>query len=270
MTGVREELAERVVLDQRLRVSVRHGDAPGRPLILCNGIGASLDMLQPFVDALDPAITVIRFDVPGIGGSPLPKRPYLLATLAKLVSRLAGDLGHETFDVLGISWGGALAQQIAFQYPDRCRQLVLVATAPGWMMVPAHPKVLRRMITPKRYQDPTYAAKIAPEIYGGSLRDDPLRVRELMNTHEPVTSRRGYLLQLAAFTGWTSTPFLPMVNQPTLILAGDDDPIIPLANAKLMAKLLPNARLHVYADGHLGLIVAADKLAPVVADFLRS
>ena len=61
---------------------------------------------------------------------------------------------------------------------------------------------------------------------------------------------------------------LRLIRQPTLILAGDDDPIIPLANARLMAALLPDARLHVYPDGHLGLLTRAAELAPVVSDFL--
>jgi len=61
---------------------------------------------------------------------------------------------------------------------------------------------------------------------------------------------------------------LRLIRQPTLILAGDDDPIIPLANARLMAALLPDARLHVYPDGHLGLLTMAAELAPVVSDFL--
>ena len=60
-----------------------------------------------------------------------------------------------------------------------------------------------------------------------------------------------------------------MIRQPTLLLAGDDDPIIRLTNAKIMRRLLPNATLYVYPDGHLGLITRAAQLAPVVADFLR-
>ena len=74
----------------------------------------------------------------------------------------------------------------------------------------------------------------------------------------------------ASDLGWTSLPFLPGVRQPVLILAGDDDPLIPLANAWLMKTLLPHASLYVYHDGHLGLVSSRDILAPVVADFLNS
>jgi poly(3-hydroxyalkanoate) depolymerase len=255
------------VLGQELRVSVRPGT--GCPLVLCNGLGASLDLLQPFVDALDPAIPVIRFDVPGVGGSPAPSRPYRFGGLARLLGALLDQLGHGTVDVLGISWGGALAQQFAFQNPRRCRRLVLVSTATGFLMVPAHPRVLARMLTPRRYVDPAYAASVAAEQYGGQLREDPSLAATLLDGLSRPPSRRGYALQLSAGLGWTSLPFLPLIRQPTLLLAGDDDPIIRLANAKIMQRLLPNATLYVYPDGHLGLITRAAELAPVVADFLR-
>lgn len=251
---------------RRVRVAVRPGH--GVPLLLCNGIGASLDLLQPFVDALDPTIPVVRFDVPGIGGSDLPRWPYTLATLAHRLGRLLDELGYGEIDVLGISWGGGLAQQFAFQNPRRCRRLVLVSTASGWMMVPGHPRVLRRMVTPRRYREPAYAAAIAGQIYGGGMRADPQQVGSVLESLEPATSGRGYLLQLAAAAGWASLPFLPLVRQRTLVLAGADDPIIPLVNARIMKHLLPHAELHVFPDGHLGLVTRAAELGPLVSDFL--
>ncbi len=79
---------------------------------------------------------------------------------------------------------------------------------------------------------------------------------------------RGYLYQLAAAAGWTSLPLLPRLRQPTLIMAGDDDPIIPLINARVLARLIPNARLHVYHGGHVELVLRPDLLAPPVSQFL--
>ena len=80
----------------------------------------------------------------------------------------------------------------------------------------------------------------------------------------------GYLYQLAAGAGWTSLPFLPLIRQPTLILSGDDDPLIPLVNARLMRSLIPRSQLHVYHGGHLGLVTEAAELAPVVDRFLTA
>jgi poly(3-hydroxyalkanoate) depolymerase len=266
---VTETVREVWVRGKRLQVAVRPGSDGGRPLLLCNGIGATLDLLQPFVDHLDPAITVVRFDVPGIGGSSLPSRPYRFATLARLLGHLLDEMGIGQVDILGISWGGGLAQQFAFQNPRRCRRLVLVSTATGSIMIPAHPRVLVKMITPRRYRDSGYATTIAATLYGGRLRAEPQLARALLEGHALPASMRGYALQLAAGLGWTSLPFLPLLRQDTLLLAGDDDPIIPLANAKIMNRLIPNATLHVYPDGHLGLLTHAVVLAPMVAAFLR-
>jgi poly(3-hydroxyalkanoate) depolymerase len=255
--------------DQQLRVAVRPGDGTRTPLVLANGIGASLELLQPFVDHLDPVIEVVRFDAPGVGGSPLPRLPYRLPRLARLLARLLDQLGHQTVDLLGISWGGGLAQQFALSQRDRCRRLVLVATGTGTLMVPGRPKVLARMATPRRYLDAGYAERIAADLYGGTIRVDPGRARALLHGRTRMSPRRGYLYQLAAGAGWTSLPLLPWIRQPTLLLAGDDDPIIPLVNAHIMRRLLPHAELHVYHGGHLGLLTEAAQLAPVVDRFLH-
>jgi poly(3-hydroxyalkanoate) depolymerase len=258
---------------QRLRVAVRRGTGPGPPLLLCSGIGVALELWMPFVEALDPALTVVRFDVPGVGGSPLSRLPHRFPTLARLARRMLDglDLPVPTgrFDVLGISWGGALAQQLAFQNPRRCRRVVLVATATGALMVPAHPRVLLRMATPRRHRDAAYSRAVAGSIYGGSLRTRPEIVERLVLAHDRPESRRSYLYQLLTGLGWTSLPFLPLVRQPTLVLAGADDPIIPLVNARIMARLLPAAHLLVYDEGHLGILTRADELGGLVSTFLH-
>jgi poly(3-hydroxyalkanoate) depolymerase len=254
---------------QHLRIAVRPGDGTRTPLVLANGIGASLELLQPFVDALDPSIEVIRFDPPGVGGSPLPRLPYRLPALARLVARLLDQLGHPVVDLLGISWGGGLAQQFALCHRRRCRRLVLAATGTGTLMVPARPRVLARMATPRRYLDPDYAERITADLYGGTMRSDPARARALLHGRTRVGPPRGYLYQLAAGAGWSSLPLLPFIRQPTLLLAGDDDPIIPLPNARIMRRLLPDAELHVYHGGHLALLTEAAELAPIVDRFLR-
>jgi len=262
-----------VIGGRAIRVAVREG-APGwPPLLLCNGIGASLELFQPFVGALDPRRPVIRFDMPGIGGSPAPVIPYHLGTLAPLLAGLLDQLGYQQADVLGISWGGGLAQQFALSRPDRVRRLVLVATGPGSLMVPGHPRVLLRMLTPRRHRDPGHAGRIAGELYGGSAREDPALARNLLHATTRVGSpgpARGYFYQLLSGLGWTSLPWLPKLRPPTLILAGDDDPIIPLVNARIMHRLIPHSQLYVYQGGHLELAARAEDVAPVVEAFLGS
>ena len=272
----RQTMRTIVVDGQQLRVCVTAADDTARrpdgdarvPLLLVNGIGASLELLQPFVDKLSPSLEVIRFDVPGVGGSPLPSRPYRFAGLCRLIAGLLTALGHDQADVLGISWGGGVAQHFAAFQRSRCRRLVLVSTSTGSLSVPGRPAVLRHMVTPRRYLDRDYHRTVVPLLYGGSAREDPERVSAFMHGQGRVGSPRGYLYQLAAGAGWTSLPFLRLIRQPTLILSGDDDPLIPLANARLMNRLIPGSRLHVYHGGHLGLVTEAAELAPVVSRFL--
>jgi poly(3-hydroxyalkanoate) depolymerase len=253
-----------------LRISVREGsDTAIPPLLLLNGIGASLEVLQPFVDALHPRRTVIRFDVPGVGGSPRPVVPYVLPTFSPVVARLLDQLGYpDPVDVLGFSWGGGLAQHFAVQHRRRVRRLVLAATGTGSLMVPAHPSVLARMLTPRRHRDPEYARSIAGQLYGGTMRSDPERAARALHAHSRLGPKRGYYYQLAAGAGWSSLPFLRLIRQPTLVVAGDDDPIIPAINAQVMARLIPNAELYLYPGGHLAMITEAPELAPVVERFL--
>ena len=245
------------------------GSPPRPPLLLINGIGARLEALEPFAAAVDPAVEVIRFDPPGVGGSPLPPGPYRFTGLCRLIAGLLTELGHDQADVLGISWGGAVAQHFAAFQRARCRRLVLTATAAGAPMVLARPSVLARLMTPRRYLDRAYLERVAGDLYGGSARTDWATASTALHQGEELPrSSRGYLYQLAAVAGWTAVPFLPWLRQPVLILAGDDDPIIPLANARLMHRLLRDSRLHVYPGGHLGLVTEAAALAPVVDGFL--
>ena len=267
-SGPPERMRILTIGGRAIRVSVRDG-TPGRPpLLLCNGIGASLELFQPFVDALDPQRPVIRFDMPGIGGSPAPVVPYHLATLPSLLAGLLDQLGYERADVLGISWGGGLAQQFALSRPGQVRRLVLVATGPGSLMVPGHPRVLLRMLTPRRHRDPGHAARIAGELYGGSARKDPALARDLLHASTRLGPARGYFYQLLSSLGWTSLPRLPKLRPPTLILAGDDDPIIPVVNARIMHRLIRRSRLHVYQGGHLELAADPERLASAVEAFL--
>jgi poly(3-hydroxyalkanoate) depolymerase len=185
-----------------------------------------------------------------------------------LAARMLHRLGYRRVDVLGLSWGGALAQQLAIQYPGFVRKVVLVGTGTGSVMVPGRPQVLVKLLTPRRFRDPLYAASVVGGLYGGSARTRPERAVEILAQAVRNGSTAGYIHQLLAGVGWTSLPWLPLIRQPTLILAGDDDPIVPLLNARILARLLPNASLHVYSGGHVTLVTEPDILAPRVADFL--
>jgi poly(3-hydroxyalkanoate) depolymerase len=249
-----------------LRVGVRRGEKTRPPLLLFNGIGASIELVEPFLDALDGPEAII-FDVPGVGGSPAPLLPYRPSTLARLSAQLLDHLGYEQVDVLGVSWGGALAQQFAFQQGERCRRLVLAATSPGHLMIPGKLTVMLKMATPRRYKDPDYMKQVAGDIYGGALRRSPELVREHLR-HVRWSSDYGYYLQLVAAFGWSSLPWLRFLPQPTLVMAGTDDPIVPVANGRILASLIPDGRLVTIDDGHLFLVTSAGESAAMISEFL--
>ena len=256
---------------QELRVGIRPlspgKKSKGPPMLMFNGIGANMELAGPMLAALDSTETFI-FDVPGAGKSPPPKRPYRLFWLAQLARKLLDELGYGTVDMMGVSWGGGLAQQFVIQYPKRVRRLILAATTMGGQtMVPGHPRVLLKMVHPRRYLDKGYMASIAPELYGGELRSNPEAIK-LFTDHARAGHPIGYRYQILAMLGWTSLPWLWRIQHSTLVLAGSDDPLVPLINARAHAWLLPKARLHVLNDGHLFLLTRAAETARLITEFL--
>ena len=252
---------------QTVRAGRSRARASGHPpLLVFNGIGANIELLAPLAAAM-PEREIITFDVPGVGGSPLPVTPYRMFMIAWLGKRLLRHYGHTQGDVIGISWGGAAAQQFAVTESRHLRRLVLCATATGALMVPAAPKVLRKMATPRRYYDPDYGRAIAGELYGGDCRQGDAALGEHFQ-HVRFSSRLGYLLQLTAASGWTSLPWLPLIRRPTLIMAGTDDPLIPQQNAKLMHKLIRGSELQWFDCGHLFLLTRLQPSVDALHTFL--
>jgi poly(3-hydroxyalkanoate) depolymerase len=260
------EVRQISIRGQSLQVAIKHGAASGVPLLLFNGIGANWELARPFLEALTDT-TAIIFDVPGVGGSPVSTLPYRPSRLARLAVGLVAELGYQEIDVAGVSWGGGIAQQFAHQYPKACRRLVLAATSPGAIMVPARPSVLWKMATPRRYTDKDYMSKVAPDIYGGAFRKDP----SLIGSHAKAmhgARNLGYLYQRLAMTGWTSLPWLWSLPQPALVLMGRDDPLVPVINGRVLARLIPNAQLRLIDDGHLFMVTRPKETAAMIEAFL--
>ncbi|MCZ6853437.1 MAG: alpha/beta fold hydrolase [Gammaproteobacteria bacterium] len=250
---------------QRIRV-LNSLDRPGLPLLIFNGIGASADMLRPLLNSLE--CPVLTFDLPGVGGSPAGLLPKRMAQLASLAHTLLESFSIERCHIMGISWGGGLAQQFAHQFPEQTQRLILAATATGHIMVPPRLSVMFKLATPLRYLSARYFRSIAGDIYGGDFRDSPKRTETHSRQMTPP-SVWGYLSQLYALTGWTSIFWLGEIKAQTLVMAGDDDPIVPLANARLLAHRLPNARLSIYDCGHLFILTRLERARAEIDAFLH-
>ncbi|MEU6573653.1 alpha/beta fold hydrolase [Streptomyces sp. NPDC046805] len=253
-----------------IRVSVRPGDPEATPLLLLMGLGGNVEMWEPFRTQLAQrtGATTVAFDIPGTGDSPAGLSPWPFAALGMLTMRVADAAGLGRFDVLGLSWGGLLAQQVALTHPCRVRRVVLANTNFGLGSLPGNPRAFRVLATPARYTSPDALAQAAAVFGGGSGAGAGEHAAARLA--KPPTFR-GYYQQILALAGWSSLPALPLLRQPALLLAGDDDPVIPMLNPRLMARLIPRAHLEVVrGGGHLMLFERTAETVEFVAQFLTS
>jgi poly(3-hydroxyalkanoate) depolymerase len=233
------------------------------PILFFNGIGANLELIAPLAEMLSER-DIITFDMPGIGGSPDPSLPYRPWMMARVADELLDQFGYGNVDVMGISWGGAMAQQYTIQYGHRVNRLILVATTAGMLMVPGKLSALTKMADPRRYIDPNYMLKNFKTLYGGADKGATGHVDRIT-----PPSKTGYMYQLLAMLGWTSAPFLPLINAPTLVMMGDADNIVPIINGKFLVSLIPHARLEVIkGGGHLFLVAQSEYCVGVIREFL--
>ncbi len=233
------------------------------PILFFNGIGANIEAMAPMAELLDDR-DFITFDMPGIGGSPDPVVPYNAILMARIAALLLDRFEMPIVDVMGVSWGGAMAQQFALQNSARTNKLILVATSAGMLMVPGNPAALVKMADPRRYIDPDFMAKHFKTLYGGMVGNKSEHIDRLK-----PPSKTGYFYQLMAMMGWTSAPFLPFMKTETLIMMGDDDQIVPLANGKFLNFLIPNSELCVVENGgHLFLLSHVEQSIAAIRAFL--
>lgn len=256
---------ERTLLVAGLRTRVRiQGDGP--PLLLIGGVWSQVGLWGDVLPHLEGYRT-ISFDPPGIGETDLPLLPFSVRRLGTFAAQLLDALGIERAHVLGVSLGGAVAQELARAFPDRVDRLVLVSTAYGVPAAIGRPGVLLRFIRPRAYRDLGQLERNAGAIFGGRLRREPELVHQWHL--RPPRSLRAYLWRLLGTTGWSSLPWLHRISRPTLVVHGDDDPIVPLLNGRVLAWRIPLAQLHIVDNGgHLLLLDSASDVLPVVTGFL--
>jgi len=238
----------------------------GEPLLLFSGVWGEVGLWDGLLPYL-PGFQTIAFDPPGIGRSQMPALPMTMPALVRVGAAVLDDLGIGSAHVLGASFGGAVAQQMAISHPDRVRNLVLVSTSFGAFAKPGKLSAFWHFAHPLSYHPPRLE-RVAGKMFGGRLRTQPELVRA-MHIRRP-TKVLPAMYRLAPLFGWTSLPWLWTIRHPTLVIAGDDDPITPLVNHRIIATLVPRARLHIVrGGGHLVLLDSAPEVAPVIANFLR-
>jgi pimeloyl-ACP methyl ester carboxylesterase len=251
----------------RIRVSVR---GKGPPLLLIMGLGGSLEMWAPLEEALNASgLQTIAYDASGTGRSPARLIPQSMSALARQAARLLDALGHRRADVLGISFGGAVAQELAISHPRRVRRLVLTSTSCGLGGVPGNLLALSDLGVPLRSYSPTYLRMASDVVYGRAPGAGGRGTAREGRPHGQPPTLWGYMGQLAAAVGWTSLPRLTRIQCPTLVLAGEDDVIVPPVNSRILAARIKGARLEVFPGaGHLLLMNQPQRCAGTIAPFL--
>jgi poly(3-hydroxyalkanoate) depolymerase len=267
---VRTEESTYVRVDGHLlRVSVR---GEGSPILLIMGLGGNIEMWAPLERELNRnGFQTIAYDASGTGNSPARLVPLRPSGLARQAAHLLDALGLPTVDVLGVSFGGGVAQELALRNPHRVRRLVLASTTCGLGGIPGTPLALAGLATPLRYYSPTFLRATARWVYGPLPEGDSALMR-----HQIVARRSrpptpwGYMSQLFAVSGWSSLPWLHRITAPTLILSGAKDPVVPPINARILGARIPHASVHVVPDtGHLLLMERAEECATLITQFLR-
>jgi pimeloyl-ACP methyl ester carboxylesterase len=256
---------ETTVSARGLKLFVRR-QGSGHPLLMINGIGANTEMWGPAEDILGRRSRTIAFDCPGTGRSQTPLLPLPMPELARVVVAALDELGHERVDVMGFSFGGALAQQLAHDAPERVRRLALVSTGCGWGSELGPPSAIAAMSSPLRYYSRSWY-ELTNRLLGEPESEDVDAAARL--AHPPTAL--GYTYQLWALASWSSLPWLRHVETPTLVVAGARDRLVPPGNAVQLAGLLQRSRLHLLPDAaHLLLFYRDGAAARLLADFFSS
>ena len=231
----------------------------GSPLLLLNGLGGLMRTFDPLRDELDD-FTTITLDVPGVGKSQMPRWPIRLPSHADVIAEMLQQLGIEQVDVFGVSWGGALAQELALRYPSRVRRLILAATSPGPVLLMKPADVMdffrKRKNVKMRKQDSSRTSIHTLLRFGvmkGMLSVNP----------------RTYYFQLAALIGWTSLLRLSRLPQRTLVLSGDRDPLVQAYNAHILRRTIRRSELRILkGEGHFFVVTSARRTAVLIREFL--
>lgn len=243
----------------------------GPPILLINGLGAHTAMWETMEETL-AGFRLIEFDLPGAGQSGVSTLPMSISDLAEAACAVMDHFGVERAHVLGYSMGGIVAQQLASDAPERVERLILLATTPGRGSFRGDIRAMINMLTPARYLSPTLYASTIGSMVGGRARHDTAWVADqgiLRLRHSPKW--RGYLWQLASVIRWSGFPILPNIEHEVLVLAGDDDPLIPVVNAMMLTYALQNGRLLVVrTEGHLMMMDPESRIHPAIREFFSA
>ncbi len=233
-------------------------------LLLSNSLGTAMAMWDAQIPRFIEQFRVVRYDSRGHGLSDSPVGDYSMDRLGRDVIELADALGIDRFHFCGLSKGGMVGQWLGWRAPERLERLILANTSPymgppsGWDdrirtvrvsgMAAMADAVLERWFTPG------FRAQQSVELEA---------VRTLLLNTDP----HGYAGCSAAIRDMDQRRLLPLIEAPTFVIAGDDDPATPIDHAQLLANGIRGAKLHVLSAAHLSNVEQPDAFGEVVIAF---
>jgi pimeloyl-ACP methyl ester carboxylesterase len=235
----------------------RLGDvAPNRPrLLFINGSGSTLAASQPLLTLLAKDFDLLAHDQRGLGQTNVPDGPYKMANYAADAAAVAEHIGWSTYRVIGVSFGGMVAQELAVTYPERIERLALVCTSPGGAGGSSYPLHTLADKTPSeraaiglRILDERFTPTWLDEHPNDRMLADVMAQRSGIQKSADVV--RGEALQLDARSGHDVWDRLHAITCPTFVASGRYDGIAPMSNGEAIASRIQQSQFRAYDGGH--------------------
>ncbi len=242
----------------------------GQPLLFLNGSGSTIEAVSLLVDYFARSFTVAIHDQRGLGRTSIPEGPYAMAQYAADAIALADHLGWKSFNVLGISFGGMVAQELATTFPDRVNRMVLCCTSAGGEGGSSYPLHELAQLEPDLRADRSLSLSDT-RFNDQWFLDHPedLIYRRTAETTSDNEKRRGELLQLEARRHHDVWDRLPNVTAEVLIASGTFDGIAPPDNGRAIASRIATSEYREYLGGHMFFIQDRQALRDIV-EFLKT
>jgi pimeloyl-ACP methyl ester carboxylesterase len=248
-----------------------HGE--GFPLIMIQGLTANTSWWDPrWIQTLSEKFRIIAFDNRGAGRTDISDREYSIKLFADDTAGLMDALGIAQANVLGISMGGMIAQELVLNYPEKVKKLVLCSTHYGFAksVLPSD-EVLGTLTADRSTLSAEEVARIMiPLLFTEDFLKNTPGMEELIMqqiTKNPI-SNEAFMRQLDAIMKFDAYNRLSQVKAPTLILQGKQDILIPPENSSILGKAIPGARLVSFDNCAHGLIEQTEKVLPTILEFL--
>jgi len=248
----------------------------GRPLVMIMGLGANADWWGPgTIDALARHFRVLAFDNRDAGRSSPAAAPYTIRDMADDTVALMDHVGMDRAHVVGASMGGMIAQELALGYPDKVDRLVLACTTPGQSSgIPPTPEAMADLMRDRSNLSVAEVAQSLVRVLFSPawVAANSSRLPEILaRLGEHPISAEGYQRQLLAISRFEAGPRLGEIRCPTLVMHGTADPLVPVENGRILARLIPGARLELFEGAAHGFLTEQpERFLSVLTDFLSA